>query len=290
MAVSDCTFSGNAGGRGGAIYVDITTVLTLTRSTFDGNTADGTGGAIESQGALSVTASTFSGNTASAGGGIYAAGTTTITGSTFSGNTATGSTFRGGAVAVVGNDASLTLTGSILAGSPAGGELTLNLDGTASGSHNIVEDGTGVGTFFTDSLAADPLLTPLGDHGGPTRTMALRPGSPALDAGTGTDPDQRGVGVQGGRRDVGAFESRGFTLTVTGGSGQSTRVDTAFPSALVVTVTANDPGVPVAGEVVTFTAPGAGASAALSVTTAPSSPTGPPESPRPPTGHRAVMR
>jgi hypothetical protein len=53
-------------------------------------------------------------------------------------------------------------------------------------------------------------LGPLGDHGGPTRTMPLLPGSPALDSALLTDcpmADQRGVGrPQGVGCDVGAFE------------------------------------------------------------------------------------
>ena len=39
-------------------------------------------------------------------------------------------------------------------------------------------------------------LAPLGDYGGPTQTMALLPGSPAIDAGTSIGAlatDQRGV-------------------------------------------------------------------------------------------------
>ncbi|WP_157640283.1 choice-of-anchor Q domain-containing protein [Lamprocystis purpurea] len=62
----------------------------------------------------------------------------------------------------------------------------------------------------------DPMLGPLGDHGGPTHTQALRPGSPALDRG---DPDfspppefdQRGTGfarVVSDRIDLGAVEAQ----------------------------------------------------------------------------------
>ena len=48
------------------------------------------------------------------------------------------------------------------------------------------------------------------------------------------------------------------------GSGQSAIINQAFANPLVVTVTANDPNVPVAGGQITFTAPTSGASAALS--------------------------
>ncbi|MBR9822679.1 MAG: hypothetical protein GYB51_16970, partial [Rhodobacteraceae bacterium] len=53
------------------------------------------------------------------------------------------------------------------------------------------------------------------------------------------------------------------SLAVSSGSGQSTAVSTAFASALVVTVT-DAGGNPVAGETVSFAAPGSGASASLS--------------------------
>src|SRR5260370_1312301 len=55
----------------------------------------------------------------------------------------------------------------------------------------------------------NPLLGALQDNGGPTPTMALLTGSPAVDAGddTLTDPDQRGFPRPSGSHvDIGAFE------------------------------------------------------------------------------------
>ncbi len=101
--------------------------------------------------------------------------------------------------------------------------------------------------------------------------MALLPGSPAIDAGNnalipaGITTDQRGLArVVNGTVDIGAFESSGFTLAVTGGNNQSTMFGTAFPNALQVTVTPNRAGDPVNGGVVTFTPPPSGATATLS--------------------------
>ena len=117
--------------------------------------------------------------------------------------------------------------------------------------------------------------------------MALLPGSPAIDAGSNAlavdangnplTTDQRGAGfprVVNGTVDIGAFESSGFTVTVTSGSGQSTGPLTAFSAPLVATVTANNPIEPVAGGLVTFTAPPSGASATLSGSPATISATG----------------
>ncbi|MEP6940595.1 MAG: choice-of-anchor Q domain-containing protein [Rudaea sp.] len=61
-------------------------------------------------------------------------------------------------------------------------------------------------------VGIDPLLEPLADNGGPTRTQALQPRSVAVNAGSnplGLAFDQRGVGfarTQGSRTDIGAFE------------------------------------------------------------------------------------
>jgi fibronectin-binding autotransporter adhesin len=261
--VGTSTLTGNSADDGGGIFNQ--GPLTVTASTLGGNSAQRGGGLFSSSGGTpAIRTSTFSGNTASVlAGGVIAGGALEITDSTFSGN----SSPSGGAVTVSGESAALTLTGTILANSPSGGDLALLSGGTASGSFNLVEDGTGVGTSFTNSLAADPLLSALGSYGGPTQTFALLSGSPALNAGTGSLPDQRGIAAVG-TRDIGAFESRGFTLTVAGGSGQATPTGAAFPDPLRVQVTANEPGEPVDGGVVAFSAPASGASAALSGSTA----------------------
>ncbi len=82
----------------------------------------------------------------------------------------------------------------------------------ASG-HNLFGDSDCVsGAATTDLLDVDPLVGPLADNGGPTLTIALLPGSPAIDAGDNTDApewDQRGPGfprIVNGTIDIGAFE------------------------------------------------------------------------------------
>jgi hypothetical protein len=78
------------------------------------------------------------------------------------------------------------------------------------GGHNLSSD-TSCNFTNTGSLNnTDPLLGPLQDNGGPTPTMALLPGSPAIDAGdTAAAPwlDQRGIARPvGSAADIGAFE------------------------------------------------------------------------------------
>ncbi|RYD24664.1 MAG: hypothetical protein EOP86_28330, partial [Verrucomicrobiaceae bacterium] len=58
------------------------------------------------------------------------------------------------------------------------------------------------------AVTLDPLLAPLGEYGGPTRTMALRAGSPAINAAAGSMAvtDQRGSFMTG-TPDLGAYET-----------------------------------------------------------------------------------
>jgi hypothetical protein len=55
-----------------------------------------------------------------------------------------------------------------------------------------------------------------------------------------------------GAPDIGAFESRGFTLAIAGGNGQTALVGQVFASPLVVTVTPNNPVEPVNGGAISF--------------------------------------
>ncbi|MDX6663933.1 MAG: hypothetical protein QOG68_139 [Solirubrobacteraceae bacterium] len=76
-----------------------------------------------------------------------------------------------------------------------------------STGHNLDTDGSCSLTTATDLPKRDPMLAPLADNGGPTETLALLAGSPAIDAaGSICSPrDQRGV-ARRGACDIGAFE------------------------------------------------------------------------------------
>jgi hypothetical protein len=76
--------------------------------------------------------------------------------------------------------------------------------------HNLVGDGTGCPSDgIGDVTAADPLLGPLADNGGPTLTHLPLKGSPAIEAGdTSLTVDQRGVARPvGPADDIGAVEA-----------------------------------------------------------------------------------
>jgi hypothetical protein len=83
-----------------------------------------------------------------------------------------------------------------------------------SEGYNLIQNMSGctiVGDQTGNIYGVDPLLGPLADYGGPTPTMPLLAGSPAIDAGpaTGCLPtDQRGrTRPYGPACDIGAFES-----------------------------------------------------------------------------------
>ena len=310
VTVTDDTFTGNSAPSGGAIGNEWGSV-NVSNSTFSDNTAStGAGGAIINDNpddyfsnSLSVVGSTISGNVAVNGGGIANGGpdTMSLTNDTITGNSVTG---NGGGLysngtttlsncTVTGNSAneggglynfglaSATVTDTIVAGD-AGGDGPSDISGSqanqVTGSFNLV--GTGGSGGLTDGVGGNIVLTsladlglaPLGDYGGPTQTIGLLPGSPAIGAGTavyGVIADERGEPLDAPNPDIGAFQSQGFTLTpAVGSTPQSAEIGTPFAYPLAVTVAANNPVEPVAGGVLTFATPTSGASANLSASTA----------------------
>jgi hypothetical protein len=274
LTLTNCTVSHNFTAGYSAIGGGLINrgTATLIDCTVSDNTAEGVYGAagagVYNFDTLTLTNCTISGNYAASdqggasGGGLFNGGTATLTNCTISGNI-------GGGLA---NGGTVTLANTIVAGNngaDVAGAFTSqgnNLIGATDGSSGWVSsDLTG-----TSAQPLNPLLAPLANYGGRTQTMALLPGSPAIDAGNnalipkGVTKDQRGLPrIVNGTVDIGAFESSGFTISVTSGSGQSTGVNTAFPAPLVVTVTANNPIEPLAFGLVTFTAPASAASATL---------------------------
>ncbi|HMJ04849.1 MAG TPA: choice-of-anchor Q domain-containing protein, partial [Chthoniobacterales bacterium] len=201
---------GGGGGLGGAVFNDGGGV-TVVNSTFTGNAAQGgarganpnlgedgqgLGGALFSRnGTLDVSESTMSSNTANQGRGIY----------------------------VVGDAAAVTahIQNTIIGESDTNASdfVAFSINGgtsTTSGIGNLIRTAFGFGGTVASS--ADPLLGPLQNNGGPTPTMVLLAGSPAIDAGdpafnpNASNPplttDQRGLPrVDHARIDIGAVES-----------------------------------------------------------------------------------
>ncbi|MFZ5923061.1 MAG: choice-of-anchor Q domain-containing protein [Chloroflexota bacterium] len=190
--------------HGGAIYNFGN--LTVMNSTFSGNSVSLSGGAIYNgpSGILTIANSTLHGNTAGfGGGGIFNGGMVNIMNSTLSNNSAP----NGGGIYNSGGD--LSYSNTIIANSTSGGDCagigTINFP-----TSNLVEDGS-----CSATLSGDPNLGALADNGGPTQTMALLTGSPAIDAGNDlvcanwivNSLDQRGEArPQGAHCDIGAYE------------------------------------------------------------------------------------
>jgi hypothetical protein len=246
----------------------------------DGAGGAATGGGLANSGTLAVTNSTFAGNSASdSGGGISNDGTLTLVNATIAYNTVAGTSSGGGlSVSPAGT---ATLDNTIVAlNTGAGGPDDIAGTVSPSSAYNLI--GTGGSGGLTNSNGnqvgvENPVLGTLADNGGPTQTIALLPGSPAIGAGSSTIPgvavpttDQRGVPRPSTSIDIGAFQDRGFTLTIVAGSSpQFTKVNTPFPKPLAVTVF-SPYGDPVAGGVISFavTAASNGAAATLSASEA----------------------
>ncbi|MDP1546375.1 MAG: Ig-like domain-containing protein [Anaerolineales bacterium] len=107
-------------GGGGVFTSSSSATLTVTNSTFSGNTATYFGGGIYNAGStVSISNSTFSGNqsTANSGGGIYnSTGSLTITDSTFSSNMATAG---GGSIYNNTGSGAVSVTGTTFSGNQA---------------------------------------------------------------------------------------------------------------------------------------------------------------------------
>jgi hypothetical protein len=187
LTLINTAVSDNSAEIGGAICNG--GMLTIINSTFSGNEAhQRRGGGIANYGTLIITNSTFSGNVARSnkgsafaagilnGGLFQSAGTLVINNSTFSGNVARGG--KGGGIFNV-KGSTVVLQNSIVANNTGG-----NCHGAVtSHGYNLSSDSTCDFDRAADLNDADPKLGPLRNNGGPTKTLALLPGSPAIDSG-----------------------------------------------------------------------------------------------------------
>jgi Ca2+-binding RTX toxin-like protein len=244
----------------GAGGVSTESSLTIENSTFNRNATPGQGGAIAAfsstqprnngsrvpgAGQLTLRSSTISGNSAGSGGGVYWYG--------YTARDDTGALYPTGAPnpvidnsIVAHNDADGQQNGNDLAGAkgtedpppppPSGNHDSATLSAAVfDTAFSLIKDTTGVVINETvpgsNITGQDPQLGALNDNGGATQTMALLPGSPAIDHGRtpgGETTDQRGQtrpfdlpqignsaapGADGA--DMGAFEVQGAVPTGT---------------------------------------------------------------------------
>lgn len=189
LTVTDSTFSSNRSNAGGSAIFSNDTTTTITGTTFNNNLGEQAVGTF--RGTMTIVNSTLSANP---GGLDNGGGTITVTNSTIASNSGAGI-----------DGSSVTLRNTIVANN------TTNCDTTPTdGGNNLQFPGTTCGAGVT---SANPLLGALASNGGPTQTMALSAGSPAIDAANPAfcpATDQRGQ-LRLGICDIGAFES-GFTV------------------------------------------------------------------------------
>jgi fibronectin-binding autotransporter adhesin len=247
LTLSNDTISGNSAvAFGGGIYDATGASLTLINSTVADNTVTGTadnegyGAGLFGWGTMTVSDDTFNNNTASyVGGGIYCAGVTTVSNSTFTANSAefggglgnqntlaVGNSTISGNAAISGGDGgglanlgNLILQNSIVSGNTASTDPDLYGSITTDEGYNLLGTALQGETSGTgDKFSNAPDLAALASNGGPTKTMALLAGSPAIGNGvvvTGVTTDQRGES-RASPPDIGAYEYNVPVPTVTG--------------------------------------------------------------------------
>lgn len=250
---------------GGAVDNDTAGALTVTGCTFDSNDAEGGisvaslgiggarpggdahGGGVYTSGTLEVANSTFVGNAARGGnhetaplggagngGALATAGATLLSHVTIASNLAVNGRGPGETQAGPGRGGGLysganapTLRNSIVAHSTAGSN---GFGAILDQGNNFSSDASFAFTQPGSRNNVDPLLSPLADFGGPTPTMALLAGSPAIDAALSSHclpTDQRGrPRPWGAGCDVGAFEFKayrfnGLTIDAVSAQGQT---------------------------------------------------------------------
>jgi len=265
VTLANVVISGNKALHGGGIAMKSSDTLTINDSAIIGNIASDLGGGLyNNTGTIIANRSLIANNAAtgtSGGGGIYVSSTTTLNNTTVFGNNGP----HGGAIAVgagtlilsnatlSGNSASMqagaifnqgtaTITNSIVADSCfiSGGSFS-------SGDYNIDHSGT-CGLHQSHDQTIDPMLDSLKDNGGPTQTLALLSGSPAIDKipNVGANcpaTDQRGTvrpQPAGGSCDIGAFEAAAIPAPTHFTIASPPSTTAGAPTS--VTVTAKDAG------------------------------------------------
>jgi hypothetical protein len=237
------TVTGNSTNAVGGGIDHFSGSISISRSTISGNSASGTGGTAGNtaigggivmgnspNSTMALDRATVTGNSVSAGavninpnaGGILASGgpgsAFTVVSSTISGNTS-----PAGAANLIFGGETQSMKNSIVS-NPLGGGVNCSAAGTASQGFNLEDTNTCGFGQPTDKPNTNPMLdASLADNGGPTVTLALLTGSPAIESGSsspGETIDQRGVlrpsddlsvatapGSDGS--DIGAFELQG---------------------------------------------------------------------------------
>ena len=229
MTISASTFANNAAINGDGGGIENRGTITISQSTFANNSAEFGGGGVRNfvGGTMTISDSTFSNNAADFGGGIENNGTVTLSNSTVANNTS--ANFADGGIE---NAGTLSITQSIVANNRTLKGLPSNcgLSSPLTDQGYNLESGTDCAfTAPTDQQNTNPQFQGgVQNNGGPTQTIALQPGSPAVNiipvnTGSGCitgSSDQRGrprpdrflLLLPETTCDIGAYEVQGELL------------------------------------------------------------------------------
>jgi CSLREA domain-containing protein len=275
LTITDSVIDGNtaspgafASASGAGIITQGPTVITGTSITNNAVTApamnnSGDGGGIHADSAaeMTLTGDLIAGNSVEAnhnadGGGIATSGPLTAVNDTFTDNSISGgNTVKGGALEYQGFASPAALTNVTFAGDSAPTSAAIDAFEQVDLLTSILDDGSGAcGTEITtlggnidhgascwsggsigDLQNTNPMLGTLADNTGPTETMSLLTGSPAIDhvpvaacvdqqmTPQPVTTDQRGISrPQGSACDSGAFELEQASPPPPGGGGGAT--------------------------------------------------------------------
>jgi hypothetical protein len=185
LNITNAVFRGNelsgSASAGGGLFNGTSSTTIIKQAEFSANTSADSSGGIHNQGTITLENATLSGNSASFAAGMLstAVGGSSILNSTIYANKVPSGSGVGGLVAYT----SITIKNTIISGND--NDECLNFSGTAitSNGNNISGDATCGFSAGGDQPNTDPLLGPLADNGGFSKTHAPLNFSPAIDGG-----------------------------------------------------------------------------------------------------------
>jgi hypothetical protein len=266
---ADGETSGSTGqAHGGGVYAEWGGTTLIVNSTIYQNhvrsgAGEGFGGGVSilGSGTLYLVGDTIDSNTASNGdSGIESPMSIVMKNTIVTHNDMFNSvTFFAGAPILSGGNNLIDNTQQGLAYVNARHNLQFSSTGVATASASGFDPTDVIGTY---NQPLDPLLGTFGANGGPTQTLPLLAGSPAIDAGGNSfaipsildqlpDTDQRGLaGIVNATRDIGAVEYQ-YDLTLSGTESLSNTTQLTY----AYTVSSAGPD-PASGITLTFPLPG----------------------------------
>jgi len=220
--IANTIFSGNTITTGGGAAVQNVGAMTIDKSSFLNNSVTSTtaiadGAAINNNGtSLTVSNSTFSGNSAGRGGAIVASTGISIYNSTIVGNNAN-VVCGAGAIFAVGTT---TLANTIVANNTSGGACRPNCNGSVTSGPDSISNNADCGATITQATFAQ---INLGALTGSPAYFPLNASSAAIDAGNVTicaappvnNTSQNGIARStDGKCDIGSFEAAAAVVAV----------------------------------------------------------------------------